>query len=773
MRTWSLWWKTSSRCEDRGSGRGAPGLEKGREGGDSDVMSQKLMTEMKLISGGQNLMKGKFRAIWQVSLALVLVLSFSLVTAVPAAAADPATLHVVPFTLEASEGATAEWTTANKYTGSSSVFLSVPSSGAYAEVSFGVNIALKDINLATTSFWCESTEGDYIPYFMFEILGNFGTEGVRLRINNDAADSAGYADWAKFVASTTTPEWQWQILKADWSVGSEGWDTWDSLVETYGTEIVTTILVENSAVTGSYPVSAYVDDITVSGTTYDLEGTADDYSSIQAAINAASPGDTINVAAGTYTEAASINPGADLTLQGAGRDVTTWIAPADDVSRMYCITSALNGYTGTTTIDVSGFTFSVEDNVISDSGMAILINRAYDGPLYLDIHDNKFIETTTIADETANSMLLCHNRYAARVDGEAPVKIYNNLDYTNGGITMSNSQAFDIYNNTFDGGSSALYIGYGCPENTTVGNHHIYNNTFKNASSAYPDPPWPSVYFAYYGSGTGMTFLPSTIESNTFEDNDVAIGYSMESDITYPADIIRFNNFDNNTEAVRVFGTYATSVNAENNWWGDASGPYHPTLNPDGSGDQVSDNVDFEPWIGAEVEEADSDTGVDASAQTTNASASATGGDETTTVAVAEYADEPTSVDPGFAADGTIFVDVQVSGTPPTQLVVEIVCPGGDCSGMVMRWFDGAAWQDVAPQVVTNGTIQATLNDVDSTPLISQLTGTAVAVGRAPQPVGGTAYPPNKLAILAPWLALFAAIIAGAAMGTRRRRAQS
>jgi len=302
------------------------------------------------------------------------------------------------------------------------------------------------------------------------------------------------------------------------------------------------------------------------------------------------------VAAGTYTEAASINPGADLTLQGAGRDVTTWIAPADDVSRMYCITSALNGYTGTTTIDVSGFTFSVEDNVISDSGMAILINRAYDGPLYLDIHDNKFIETTTIADETANSMLLCHNRYAARVDGEAPVKIYNNLDYTNGGITMSNSQAFDIYNNTFDGGSSALYIGYGCPENTTVGNHHIYNNTFKNASSAYPDPPWPSVYFAYYGSGTGMTFLPSTIESNTFEDNDVAIGYSMESDITYPADIIRFNNFDNNTEAVRVFGTYATSVNAENNWWGDASGPTHP-MNALGTGDAVSDNVAFVPWL--------------------------------------------------------------------------------------------------------------------------------------------------------------------------------
>ncbi|UCF71440.1 MAG: right-handed parallel beta-helix repeat-containing protein [candidate division WOR-3 bacterium] len=38
-------------------------------------------------------------------------------------------------------------------------------------------------------------------------------------------------------------------------------------------------------------------------------------------------------------------------------------------------------------------------------------------------------------------------------------------------------------------------------------------------------------------------------------------------------------------------------VIAENNWWGDASGPYHPTTNPGGTGDTVSDYVDFEPWL--------------------------------------------------------------------------------------------------------------------------------------------------------------------------------
>lgn len=45
----------------------------------------------------------------------------------------------------------------------------------------------------------------------------------------------------------------------------------------------------------------------------------------------------------------------------------------------------------------------------------------------------------------------------------------------------------------------------------------------------------------------------------------------------------------------------------------------------------------------------------------------------------------------------------------------------------------------------------------------------------APPPtgVGGTAYPANKLLVLAPWIVLAAAIIAGAAIFVRRRRAQS
>ena len=45
--------------------------------------------------------------------------------------------------------------------------------------------------------------------------------------------------------------------------------------------------------------------------------------------------------------------------------------------------------------------------------------------------------------------------------------------------------------------------------------------------------------------------------------------------------------------------TPGSVIDARGNWWGSASGPFHNTLNPDGSGNPVSDGVDFEPWLSA------------------------------------------------------------------------------------------------------------------------------------------------------------------------------
>ena len=41
----------------------------------------------------------------------------------------------------------------------------------------------------------------------------------------------------------------------------------------------------------------------------------------------------------------------------------------------------------------------------------------------------------------------------------------------------------------------------------------------------------------------------------------------------------------------------AQIVNAKDNWWGDNSGPFQETVNPEGKGNPVSTNINFTPWI--------------------------------------------------------------------------------------------------------------------------------------------------------------------------------
>jgi hypothetical protein len=73
--------------------------------------------------------------------------------------------------------------------------------------------------------------------------------------------------------------------------------------------------------------------------------------------------------------------------------------------------------------------------------------------------------------------------------------------------------------------------------------------------------------------------------------------------------VINYNNIVNNQGYGVINVDSNVTVNAENNWWGDTTGPYHPDSNPVGLGDTVSSYVDFTPWslakAGLEEEEPD------------------------------------------------------------------------------------------------------------------------------------------------------------------------
>jgi uncharacterized repeat protein (TIGR01451 family) len=60
--------------------------------------------------------------------------------------------------------------------------------------------------------------------------------------------------------------------------------------------------------------------------------------------------------------------------------------------------------------------------------------------------------------------------------------------------------------------------------------------------------------------------------------------------------VLSQNEVSGNAFGVRNTRT-AVPVDARQVWWGDASGPYHASLNPGGLGNAVSDGVLFDPWL--------------------------------------------------------------------------------------------------------------------------------------------------------------------------------
>jgi len=96
------------------------------------------------------------------------------------------------------------------------------------------------------------------------------------------------------------------------------------------------------------------------------------------------------------------------------------------------------------------------------------------------------------------------------------------------------------------------------------------------------------IYCYHYGS---PDIKNCTITDNRASDNGDGI-YTV--DASWPT-------LDSNNICHNGYGIWnddsSDSVKAENQWWGDSSGPYHPDHYPGGEGDSVSDFVDAFPWL--------------------------------------------------------------------------------------------------------------------------------------------------------------------------------
>jgi hypothetical protein len=200
---------------------------------------------------------------------------------------------------------------------------------------------------------------------------------------------------------------------------------------------------------------------------------------------------------------------------------------------------------------------------------------------------------------------------------------------------------------------------------------------------------------------------------------------------------VNWNSIAGNTMGVNASTMSPTVVDATDNYWGDASGPYHATLNPAGLGNPVSDNVLFDPWTGMSTEcvvtepgQGVGDTVTNPCAQTSVEIETAGG---TTDVTIAKYTSAPPDT-PSFGGDAT-YVDIQLSN--PAAVTQMIITYTDMSPGTVIYFYrPGTGWIACSNQTQVGTTITVTVTAA-TTPTLAELVGTIFAEGTAKGNVNG------------------------------------
>jgi len=248
---------------------------------------------------------------------------------------DPrGTLNVIPYGFQIFGSGTAGWTTEAFHTGSYSVKLTTTATGDYAAVSVNYHLALSGLD--SISFWYKHTAyANYCgPRVSIGIDNNVNGVIDHLVISADV----GQANvWTQRNLPIDDDRWWYGTYDPGTGVYTQegGPITFATIKSLYPSADVLNMAFYMGVVgAGAGAGSVYIDDIAINSVAY--------YGSIQDTVDAASSGDTISVAAGTYDEQAVI--GKSLTIQGAGD--STIIKPSS-AAKLTQIFDGLFWYGGT------------------------------------------------------------------------------------------------------------------------------------------------------------------------------------------------------------------------------------------------------------------------------------------------------------------------------------------------------------------------------------------------------------------------------------------
>jgi hypothetical protein len=342
---------------------------------------------------------------------------------------------------------------------------------------------------------------------------------------------------------------------------------------------------------------------------------------IQVAIDMCSTGDTVLVGAGTYIENINFNGMAITVTSEYGRDTTIIDGGSPGNPDSGSVVSFVSGED--TTSVLSGFT------ITDGSGTNVPPNGWAGGGIFCQ-NSSPTITGNSITGDTANygGGIMCYLSSSPIIteniitsNGASPggggVEVYDNsfavisdnvitgnVGYEGGGVRSTNSSPI-ISDNTIADNTAYTYGG-GITMNgsgAAITDNIITGNT-SNADGG--------------GIECWQCSITLLISRNIITDNTAGNGGGIRCYMSAPvidSCTIAHNNLDGilcvlgsmpSIHHCNIYGhigngvwnTYpSVNVDAENCWWGDPSGPYHPDSNPGGLGNWVGDHVDFIPWL--------------------------------------------------------------------------------------------------------------------------------------------------------------------------------
>jgi Right handed beta helix region len=325
---------------------------------------------------------------------------------------------------------------------------------------------------------------------------------------------------------------------------------------------------------------------------------------IQAAVNKASAGDTINVAAGVYPEPAlgPLTVNKTLTLLGAqhgvdargvrgaeavitdswGTSVTASGVVIDGFTVRDSTNQAFTGYGIALSPGVGGT--QIVDNIIQDNiagiglantGTQALIaenlirnNNEAGGASGSGIYTDEFVGGSVV-----ENVLVTENTFAG--NDNAGIDI-SNTDFLTGGVF-----GLDVSNNSFDGDGRSVVL-FNTRDMIFDGNR-VTDSTLALSAA-----------FRVFDGNTHLTVTNNDLIRGAFH------GIRLSSLFGVPSSGVTIN--ENNIEdfpgdgLLVDEGSHTGTVDAECNWWNSSTGPTNPD-NPSGTGEEVVGDADFIPWL--------------------------------------------------------------------------------------------------------------------------------------------------------------------------------